>query len=86
MADRLLHLRPRVAQPYAHHPASDDNVQAMRDRGIADACAGLPAFAWFDRGDLFASAPDGLPKRVTDDARYREAFAYARAYAAEVTP
>jgi hypothetical protein len=74
------------------------NAQAFRDQGISDACNGYPAFCWFGEGDggpgsdVFCSGRNGVPERVAAAGiggvccpEYREAFAYARAYAAELT-
>lgn len=63
----------------------DTNAQAARDQGIADACNGYPAFAYLglDGRVLFLTKRDGVGMSLLpSDAEYREAFAYARAYAA----
>lgn len=65
---------------------TDDNVQTMRDQGIADATAGLPAFAMLSEGELLVADPCGVhvPLSADGSPAYREAFAYARAYAANL--
>lgn len=62
---------------------ADDNVQAMRDQGIEDACAGRPPKYRLSGGLVF----EVVGKRggwviPTDSKEYRSAFAYARAYEA----
>jgi len=66
---------------------NEDNIQAMRDQGIADALNGYPAFAVFHEiGELSVMCPDGFMRHLSqdDDAEWREAFAYAQAYAANI--
>lgn len=68
--------------------ATDDNVQSMRDQGIADACAGREPLCWIvtDSGCdiLLRRGSDDVPQMLIPDdgEKYREAFAYARAYGA----
>lgn len=65
---------------------TDDNIQSMRDQGIADALAGKAARCWtaHDGISVWTRRESGamvlLPPR---DSEYPEAFAYARAYEAE---
>lgn len=62
---------------------SDDNIQTMRDKGIADACSGTKPIAWIDEdGWVFVIGPDGEPALPQTPTEYREAFAYARAFEA----
>jgi hypothetical protein len=56
----------------------DDNVQVMRDQGIADACAG--------REPLYVAVKGGFVSRgrvVAGELETRCAFAYTRAYEAK---
>lgn len=91
----LAHARRVMAEyPQARMPCwrrlesqDDANAQAARDQGIADACNGFPAFAYFGLGGraLFLTQGDGIAMSLLpSDPEYREAFAYARAYAAEL--
>lgn len=63
---------------------ADDNVQAMRDQGIADACNKAPPLVVIEGRAMYCAAGswvvplDGQLVSV----RHREAFAYARAYEA----
>jgi hypothetical protein len=56
----------------------DNNVQAMRDQGIRDACEGRAARFRLSDGLLLR----GILIIPTDSPDYREGFAYARAYLA----